>query len=105
MNHRTRAGRGQPPGDPAPSPNGTAHSAEICSVPQTDETAAAVCVDKKGLARFLGFSVRSLDRAAAMGLLPRPDLTIGKSPRWSPDTIKKWLRTRPKLPGRGRRGS
>jgi hypothetical protein len=30
-------------------------------------------------------------------------LLVGRSPRWSPVTIEKWLRTRPKLPGRGAR--
>jgi hypothetical protein len=58
------------------------------------------CVDKRGLAEFLLLSVRSLDRANAMGLLPTPDLVIGRSPRWSTDTISRWLRTRPRLPGR-----
>jgi hypothetical protein len=58
------------------------------------------CFTKAALARFLGLSVRSLDRAAALGLTPVPDLIVGRSPRWSPDTVTKWLRTRPRLPGR-----
>ena len=58
------------------------------------------CLDKRGLARFLKVSIRSLDRANALGLLPCPDLVVGRSPRWSPDTISRWLRTRPRLPGR-----
>jgi hypothetical protein len=65
-----------------------------------DTPAPACCLDKRGLARFLGLSVRSLDRANALGLLPAPDLVVGRSPRWSPDTILRWLRTRPRLPGR-----
>jgi hypothetical protein len=60
------------------------------------------CYTKQTLARFLGLSVRSLDRANALGLLPRPDVVCGRSPRWSPSTVEKWLRTRPKLPGRGK---
>jgi len=66
----------------------------------SDEAAVAVCLDKNRLARFLGISVRTLDRANAMGLLPCPDLTVGRSPRWSPQTIQRWLKTRPRLPGR-----
>lgn len=58
------------------------------------------CFDKARLARFLGLSVRSLDRANAAGLLPCPDLICGRSPRWSPSTIERWLRTKPRLPGR-----
>ena len=61
------------------------------------------CVGKAELARYLGVSIRTLDRAGAEGLLPRPDLVIGRSSRWSPETIKRWLRARPKLPGRGGR--
>jgi hypothetical protein len=65
-----------------------------------DSLAPKFCLDKRGLAQFLGLSVRSLDRANALGLLPRPDLIVGRSPRYSPDTITKWLRTHPRLPGR-----
>ena len=65
-----------------------------------DNLAPMVCLNKRGLAQFLGLSVRSLDRANALGLLPRPDLIVGRSPRYSPDTITKWLRTHPRLPGR-----
>jgi hypothetical protein len=62
------------------------------------------CLDKQGLANYLAISVRSLDRANAMGLLPPPDLMISRSPRWSPSTVEKFLRTRPRLPGRAKGG-
>jgi hypothetical protein len=62
------------------------------------------CFTKRSLADYLGLSVRSLDRAAAAGLLPPADLFVGRSPRYSPETISKWLRTRPRLPGRGKGG-
>jgi hypothetical protein len=58
------------------------------------------CFTKATLARYLATSVRSLDRAAAEGLLPPPDLIAGRSPRWTRDTIALWLRNRPRLPGR-----
>jgi hypothetical protein len=70
----------------------------------SDEEAVAVCFDKQRLARFLGISVRSLDRANAAGLLPCPDLVVGRSARWSPETIMRWLRSQPRLPSRGKRG-
>jgi hypothetical protein len=98
------ATRGRDSHDPAPSPDPATTSPTQSTVQVTDEQAVAVCFDKKRLARFLGISVRSLDRANAMGLLPSPDLVVGPSPRWSPETISRWLRTRPKLPGRGRKG-
>lgn len=66
----------------------------------TDEATVAVCFTWKTLAQHLSYSVRSLTRANAMGLLPVHDLVVGRSPRWSPQTIEKWLRTKPRLPGR-----
>ncbi len=68
--------------------------------PQTDEAVVTRCFTKQTLARYLGLSVRSLDRANALGLLPCPDLIVGRSPRWSPQTIERWLRSKPRLPGR-----
>jgi hypothetical protein len=74
--------------------------------PETAGPVPACCLDKRGLARFFGISVRSLDRANALGLLPAPDLVVGRSPpRFSPDTVSRLLRTRPRLPGRGRKSS
>jgi predicted DNA-binding transcriptional regulator AlpA len=68
---------------------------------QPTQEALDHCLDKRGLGRFLGVSVRTLDRAIAAGLLPRPDLTVGRSPRWAPETISRFLKSRPRLPGRG----
>ena len=59
-----------------------------------DEQPPSTCYDKTRLASYLGVSVRSLDRANAAGLLPCPDLVVGRSPRWSPQTVQKWLRSR-----------
>jgi len=72
--------------------------AEPCSDPTTDH-----CLSKSELARFLGISTRSLDRINAEGWLPAPDFVLGRSPRWSPWTVRKWLRSKPKLRGRGGR--
>jgi len=101
---RQWAMRGQPPHDGRPSLEPVAPSAASAPVQPTQD-APDRCLGKSELARYLGLSVRTLDRANAMGLLPRPDLTVGRSPRWAPETIRKWLRARPKLPGRGREGS
>jgi hypothetical protein len=79
--------RGQHTHGPVASPNTSAPSVNSNPAHETDEAALAVCFDKRGLARFLGLSVRSLDRANAAGLLPCPDLICGRSPRWSPPTI------------------
>ena len=95
MTTRSWAMCGQANGDPRLSPDSAAG---------TDEAAVATCYTKRTLARFLDISTRSLDRAIAAGLLPTPDLTVGSSPRWSPSTIERWLRSHPRLPGRGKRG-
>jgi hypothetical protein len=62
--------------------------------------APPMCFDKRSLARYLDISVRSWDRATAMSLTPAPDLVVGNRSRWTPQTIEKWLRTHPRLPGR-----
>src|SRR5262249_5343623 len=68
-------------------------------VNMTDQAASEACFTKQTFVRHLALSVRSLDRAAAAGLLPAPDLLVGRSPRWSPETVAKWLRSKPRLPG------
>src|SRR4051812_45533719 len=56
---------------------------------------------KSDLARVLNVGARTLDRLQAAGLLPPADLYVGRSPRWSPSTVKEWLDSKPRLPGRG----
>ncbi len=72
------------------------------NISPADEHKGDRCFTKRSLSAFLGISTRSWDRAVAMGLTPPPDLLCGSSPRWSPATIEKWLRSRPRLPGRGK---
>jgi predicted DNA-binding transcriptional regulator AlpA len=43
------------------------------------------------LRRVLVASQRTLDRLRASGKLPRPDLFIGRSPRWKAETIRQWI--------------
>ncbi len=102
MKPRLWAMRGQADGDHSASPHANKGSADLASVTLTDEAATARCFTKKTLAEYLGLSVRSLDRANALGMLPCPDLVMGSSPRWSPGTVQRGLRTRPRLPGRGK---
>jgi hypothetical protein len=70
----------------------------------SDNATAVTCVDMRGFAQLVNVSVRSLTRADAQGLLPAADLAIGRARRWTYETIRKWLATRPRLLGRGRRG-
>jgi hypothetical protein len=43
------------------------------------------------LAALLQRSRRDVDRLRASGELPKPDLRIGESARWRPQTVKSWL--------------
>ncbi len=101
---RKWAMRGQSPQNGRPSLELMTPSAVPAPVQPTQETPDH-CLDKRGLGRFLGISIRSLDRANAAGLLPAPDMHLGRSPRWSQKTIERWLKARPKLPGRGGRNA
>src|SRR4051794_7953852 len=76
---RLWAGCGQAAGNRHPSSDTTDGSAGRASATQTDEAAVARCLTKRTLAAYLLMSVRSLDRANALGLLPSPDLVVGRS--------------------------
>jgi excisionase family DNA binding protein len=43
------------------------------------------------LARLLVCDRRTVERLRAAGRLPRPDLMIGRLPRWKPETIRRWI--------------
>jgi hypothetical protein len=75
-----------------------AGSTEPPPVSMTDDQTVA-CFTTRTLCRHLGISLRSWTRAA-LGLTPAPDLVVGRSPRWSPCTVERWLRSKPRFPGR-----
>lgn len=97
-----REGRGQPSHAAAASQAPPTTSGNPPSEQMTDGIPTH-CFDKSELARYLGISVRTWDRATAARETPPPDLMVGRSPRWSPETIARWLKTKPRLPGRGGR--
>ena len=43
------------------------------------------------LADQLGISRRTIERERSAGRFPEPDLHIGKSPLWKPETIRAWI--------------
>jgi predicted DNA-binding transcriptional regulator AlpA len=43
------------------------------------------------LERFLVCDRRTIERLRAAGKLPRPDILIGRSPRWRASTIQTWV--------------
>lgn len=42
-------------------------------------------------AGFLNAGRRTIDRMRAAGQLPKPDLHVGKMPRWRPETVRAWM--------------
>jgi hypothetical protein len=43
------------------------------------------------VARSLGVSRRTLERERSAGRFPPPDLTIGKAPLWTRETLVRWV--------------
>jgi predicted DNA-binding transcriptional regulator AlpA len=42
-------------------------------------------------ARVLNAGRRTVERMRAAGRLPKPDLHVGKMPRWRPESVRAWL--------------
>jgi len=40
---------------------------------------------------ILGCSIETVGRMRVAGKLPRPDLVIGRMPRWRPATVRRWI--------------
>lgn len=43
------------------------------------------------LERILACSRRTLERLKITGRLPKPDMSVGRSPRWKRTTIEAWI--------------
>lgn len=39
----------------------------------------------------LNCSRRMVERLKSSGRLPKPDLIIGRMPRWKPETVRRWI--------------
>ena len=53
------------------------------------------------LARVLNCGRRSVERLLSAGRLPRPDVRLGRMPRWRTVTIREWINGQ--AAGRGKR--
>lgn len=49
----------------------------------------------------LGCSRRMVERMRSAGRIPKPDVMVGKMPRWRPETFRRWIDAQAK--GRGGR--
>lgn len=45
------------------------------------------------LASILNVSRRAVERLRSAGKIPKPDITLGRMPRWKPETIATWIDT------------
>ena len=43
------------------------------------------------MVEFLNCSRRCVERLRAAGKFPKPDIKIGRMPRWKPTTIRAWI--------------
>jgi excisionase family DNA binding protein len=43
------------------------------------------------VATALGIGRRTLERLIASGKFPKPDLRIGRMPRWKRETVRAWI--------------
>ena len=46
------------------------------------------------VAKALGVSRRLIERERSAGRFPRPDLTIGRAPLWTRETLTRWIAQR-----------
>ena len=58
------------------------------------ETPLEHMVNLAGIAGVLGVSKRTVERWRAAGVLPQPDLTIGRVKRWKLSTLWEWMAER-----------
>jgi predicted DNA-binding transcriptional regulator AlpA len=56
-----------------------------------EKTTIEPLVGVEGLAKILSVSRRTIERQRSAGNFPRPDLYIGKMPRWQPETVRRWI--------------
>jgi hypothetical protein len=87
---------------PAPRKSRLYDTAKDSATPTLNDV--PVSVDFPRLLVDLSLSRRTGNRLLAAGLLPPPDLMVGNKRIWLRSTIETWLRSKPRLPGRGGKG-
>ncbi len=83
MNHLHNAPEAAPRAD---APKSKANAVDRLAAAGLDPM---LCLDD--IATLLLVSRRAIERLKAAGKLPKPDLTIGRMPRWKPETIRRWI--------------
>ena len=59
--------------------------------PRPADVAIEPLMSIRDLAEVLKCSRRSVERLRASGRVPKPDIIVGRMPRWRPGTIRRWL--------------
>lgn len=68
-------------------------SLTMASVPLPDQSPPGLVplLGIDDLVRIFNVSRRAVERMRSTGRLPRPDLKIGRLPRWRAETIREWI--------------
>lgn len=77
------------------APEAPAHDAMPDGVKTLDQSldrvVARLALRLDEVAAALGVSRSAIERERRAGRFPRHDLTIGRMPLWSPETIRRWI--------------
>jgi predicted DNA-binding transcriptional regulator AlpA len=74
----------------APHPSGVGPRPEVRRGP-TLKAGLEPMLSLDDLAALLSCSRRLVERMRSAGKIPRPDIHVGRCPRWKPETIRKWI--------------
>jgi len=55
---------------------------------------------KREIRAAIGVSEATFDRLLSSGRFPRPDVRIGRMPKWRPATVHEWIDIESRRPGR-----
>jgi len=79
------------PEDPRPQPEASARSQGGSPRGRTLPASIEPMLHIDDLAELLSCSRRFVERMRAAGKIPKPDIHVGRCPRWKPATIRAWI--------------
>ncbi len=66
-------------------------NAPVRPIPAKPAPAVEPLLSKRDVAAALGCEIRTVERLASAGRFPRPDVRVGRLPRWKAETIRRWI--------------
>jgi predicted DNA-binding transcriptional regulator AlpA len=79
------------PEDPRPQPEALARSQGGSPRGRTLPASIEPMLHIDDLAELLSCSRRLVERMRSAGKIPKPDIHVGRCPRWKPATIRAWI--------------